>query len=223
MDLFNHNFQIQTTTLTSDIFRICVKWCHIMVPCQIQMDNVSNISCVCYSHCADIVKGYFFSELVIWQNGCIIPLWQLVSVVNSNMTSFKRFESKPVVKIILIYDRLNLWRHRQFITIFYQFLHIRIEIIHGSHMYILFLPQVGLYVSFLPLAYARGKPSWHKGIPVVKAIYTYGFQELFLKYIQHIFAFCANNSDRMCKWIFKVVVFICWIIQVERSLQLFHP
>ena len=39
----------------------------------------------------------------------------------SNMTSFKRFESKPVVKIILIYDRLNLWRHRQFITIFYQF------------------------------------------------------------------------------------------------------
>ena len=29
-------------------------------------------------------------------------------VRNSNMTSFKRFESKPVVKIILIYDRLNL-------------------------------------------------------------------------------------------------------------------
>jgi hypothetical protein len=77
----------------------------------------------------------------------------------SNMTSFKRFESKPVVKIILIYDRLNLWRHRQFISIFYQFLHIRIEIIHGSHMYILFLPRVGLYGSFLPLADARGKTS----------------------------------------------------------------
>ena len=97
------------------------------------------------------------------------------------MTSFKRFESKPVVKIILIYDRLNLWRHRQFITIFYRFLHIRIEIIHGSHMYILFLPRVGLYVSFLPLANARGKTSWHKGLPVVKTIYTYGFHELFLK------------------------------------------
>ena len=70
-------------------------------------------------------------------------------------------ESKPVVKIILIYDRLNLWRHRQFITIFYQFLHIRIEIIHGSHiyMYILFLPRVDLYVSFLPLANARDKTS----------------------------------------------------------------
>ena len=77
----------------------------------------------------------------------------------SNMTSFKRFESKPVVKKILIYDQLNLLRHRQFITIFYQSLHIRIEIIHGSHMYILFLPQVGLYVSFLPLANALGKTS----------------------------------------------------------------
>ena len=100
---------------------------------------------------------------------------------NSNMTSFKRFESKPVVKVILIYDRLNLWRHQQFITIFYQFLHIGIGIIHGSHMYILFLPRVGLYVSFLPLANARGKTLWHKGLPVVKTIYTYGFHELFLK------------------------------------------
>jgi hypothetical protein len=40
-------------------------------------------------------------------------------------------------------------------------------------MYILFLPQVGLYISFLPLANA-------KGLPVVKTIYTYGFHELFL-------------------------------------------
>ena len=101
---------------------------------------------------------------------------------NSNMTFFKRFESKPVVKIIYTYTHCNLWRHRQFITIFYQFLHIRIEIIHGSHMYILFLPRVDLYVSFLPLVYARGKTSWHKGLLVVKTIYTctYGFHELFL-------------------------------------------
>jgi hypothetical protein len=56
--------------------------------------------------------------------------------------------------IIYTYTHCNLWRHQQFITIFYQFLHIRIEIIHGSHMYILFLPRIGLYVSFLPLAYA---------------------------------------------------------------------
>jgi hypothetical protein len=47
----------------------------------------------------------------------------------------------------------------EFITIFYQFLHIRIEIIYGSHMYIFFLPRVSLYVSFLPLANARGKTS----------------------------------------------------------------
>jgi hypothetical protein len=31
-----------------------------------------------------------------------------VEVPYSNMTSFKRFESKPVVKIIFIYNRLNL-------------------------------------------------------------------------------------------------------------------
>jgi hypothetical protein len=99
------------------------------------------------------------------------------------MTSFKRFETKPMVKIIYTYTHCNLWLHRQFITIFYQFLHIRIEIIHGSHMYILFLQRVCLYVSFLPLAYARGKTSWHKGLPVVKTIYTYGFHELFLKLI----------------------------------------
>jgi hypothetical protein len=49
-------------------------------------------------------------------------------------------------------------------------------------MYILFLPRVGLYVSFLPLANARGKTSWHKGLPMVKTIYTYGFHELFLNY-----------------------------------------
>jgi hypothetical protein len=75
----------------------------------------------------------------------------------SNMTSFKRFETKPVVKIIYTYTHCDLWRHRQFISIFYQFLHIRIEIIHGSHMHMLFLPRVGLYVNFVPLAYARGK------------------------------------------------------------------
>ena len=109
------------------------------------------------------------------------PYFFKKNIVNSNMTSFKRFESKPVVKLILIYDRLNLWRHRQFITIFYQFLHIRIEIIHGSHTYILFLPRVGLYVSFLPLVTAWGKTSWHRDLPVVKTIYTYGFHELFLK------------------------------------------
>jgi hypothetical protein len=45
----------------------------------------------------------------------------------------------------------------------------------------LFGLRVGLYVSFLPLADARVKTSWHKGLLVVKTIYTYGFHELFLK------------------------------------------
>ena len=40
-------------------------------------------------------------------------------------------------------------------------------------MYILFLQGVGLYVSFLPLADAQGKTLWHKGLPMVKTIYTY--------------------------------------------------
>jgi hypothetical protein len=47
-------------------------------------------------------------------------------------------------------------------------------------MYILLLQRVCLYVRFLLLAYARGKTSCHKGLPVVKTIYTYGFRELFL-------------------------------------------
>jgi hypothetical protein len=41
-------------------------------------------------------------------------------------------------------------------------------------MYILFLPRVGLYVSFLV------KLRDIKALPVVKTIYTYGFHELFL-------------------------------------------
>ena len=117
------------------------------------------------------------------------------------MTSFKRFESKPVVKIIYTYTHCNLWRHQQFITIFYQFLHIKIEIIHGNHMYILFLPRIGLYVSFLLLAFARGKTSWHKGLPVVKTIYTYGFHELFLNFTSHFRPLqCVPTVHDQCEW-----------------------
>ena len=103
---------------------------------------------------------------------CLFRTGLIFTILYSNMTSFKRFESKPVVKIIYTYTHCNLWRYRQFIMIFYQFLHNRIKIIHGSHMYILFLPQVDLYVSFLPFANAWGKTSWHKGLPMVKTIYT---------------------------------------------------
>ena len=63
---------------------------------------------------------------------------------------------------------------------FYQLLHIRIGIIHGSHIVF----TTGLDSKRLKdviLANARGKTSWHKGLPVVKTIYSYGFHELFLK------------------------------------------
>jgi hypothetical protein len=69
-------------------------------------------------------------------------------------------DSKRLKDVILEYV---LYMNFRFIIlvllVIFQFLHIRIEIIHGSHMYILFLPQVGFYVSFLPLANARGKTS----------------------------------------------------------------
>jgi hypothetical protein len=53
-------------------------------------------------------------------------------------------------------------------------------------MYILFLPRVGLYVSILSLAYAQGKTSLHKGLPVVKTIYTMASMNYFLSiYITH--------------------------------------
>jgi hypothetical protein len=38
-------------------------------------------------------------------------------------------------------------------------------------MYILFLPRIGLYISFLPLANARGKTSLNKGLPVASMNY----------------------------------------------------
>ena len=133
---------------------------------QVKTLCITIVSCLLLTWTVNLFD-YDFSNDTKKSGICIKPSVLYIKN-NSNVTSFKCFESKPVVKKILICDRLNLWRHRQFITIFYQFLHIRIEIIHGSHMYILFLPRVGLYVSFLTLASVRGKISWHKGLLVVK-------------------------------------------------------
>ena len=55
---------------------------------------------------------------------CFTVLSYMASYTLSNMTSFKRFESKPVVKIIYIYTHCNLWRHRLSLT--------RTNIIHMS-------------------------------------------------------------------------------------------
>jgi hypothetical protein len=46
-------------------------------------------------------------------------------------------------------------------------------------MYILFLPRVGLYATKFYPERKRGVKNWHKGLRVVKTIYTYGFHELF--------------------------------------------
>jgi hypothetical protein len=46
-------------------------------------------------------------------------------------------------------------------------------------MYVLFLPRVGLYVTKFYPERKRVVKSWHKGLPVVKTIYTYDFHELF--------------------------------------------
>jgi hypothetical protein len=61
------------------------------------------------------------------------------------------------------------------IAAFDHFLHIRIEIIHGSNMYIfVFTTGRPLCQRFTPRL-RSGKTSWHKRLPVVKTIYTYGF------------------------------------------------
>jgi hypothetical protein len=71
-------------------------------------------------------------------------------------------------------------------------------------MYILFLPRVGLYVSFLPLVNARGKTSWHKGLPVVKTIYTYGFHELFIKQFISVVVMEYTNEQLLIKTFCKL-------------------
>jgi len=88
----------------------------------------------------------------------------------SNMTSFKRFGSKPVVKYayIGISDRQ---RHNLFWLFKYRICPIRIEIIHGELNIYGFYHGLALYADILPLAIARGKIFGIKGKPVVNSIY----------------------------------------------------
>jgi hypothetical protein len=132
----------------SDIFKILgKKSSEVAIYSQTRRNGHFCIMVTCSQRSLSCSPGAFY--YIFWFDIAVIcSMRSAVTIYNSNMTSFKRFESIPVVKIILIYDRLNLWRHRQFIAIFYQFLHIRIEIIHGSHMYILFLPRVAFMSAF---------------------------------------------------------------------------
>jgi hypothetical protein len=70
-----------------------------------------------------------------------------------------------------------------YFTVYFKFSHILcfwFFFSPHSHMYILFLLRVGLYVTKFYPEYQQGVKSWHKGLPVVKTIYTYGFQLSFL-------------------------------------------
>ena len=52
-----------------------------------------------------------------------------------------------------------------------------------------------LYVSFLPLANARGKTR-DINVPVVKTIHTYGFHELFLNQSGNVEIYIFDNTNR---------------------------
>ena len=56
----------------------------------------------------------------------------LLYIINSNMTSFKPFGSKPVVKYAYIGISADRQRHNLFWLFKYRICPIRIEIIHGG-------------------------------------------------------------------------------------------
>ena len=91
-------------------------------------------------------------------------------------------------------------------------------------MYILFLPRVGLYVSFLPLAYALGKTSSHEGLPVVKTIYTYGFHELFLNFtLSQLKYLCKKKKSDIIRLITGKKIFCSYLIFDEKFIALQLP
>jgi len=105
--------------------------------------------------------------------------------IHSNMTSFKRFGSKPVVKYSYIGISADRRRHNLLWLFKYRICPIRIEIIHGGLNIYWFYHGLALYADILPLAIARGKifgikgqPGWTRG---KISIYS-SPHELFLKY-----------------------------------------
>ena len=94
------------------------------------------------------------------------------------MTSFKRFESKPVVKYAYIGISADRQRPNMFWLFKYRICPIRIEIIHGGLNIYWFYHGLALYADILFLAIARGKIFVIKGQPVVKYSSPH---ELFLK------------------------------------------
>ena len=110
---------------------------------------------------------------------------QYVSLYNrySNMTSFKRFGSKPVVIYAYIGISADRQRHNLFWQLYknkYRICPIWIEIIHGGLNIYLFYRRLALYADILPLAIAHGKIFGIKGQPVVKSVYIQAPMNYFL-------------------------------------------
>ena len=73
--------------------------------------------------------------------------------IYSNMTSFKRFGSKPVLKYTYIGISADRQRHNLIWLIKYRICPIRMEIIHGGLNIILILPRVGLLCRYFTPRY----------------------------------------------------------------------
>ena len=106
-----------------------------------------------------------------------------IYIYYSNMTSFKRFGSKPVVKYAYIGISADRQRHNLFWLLYknkYRICPIRIEIIHGGLNIYWFYHGLALYADILSLALARGKIFGIKGQPVVKSVYIQAPMNYFL-------------------------------------------
>jgi hypothetical protein len=99
---------------------------------------------------------------------------------DSNMMSFKRFGSKPVVKYAYIGISADRQRHNLLWLFKYRICFIRIEIIHGGLNIYGFYHGLALYADILPIAIARGRIFGIKGQPVVKSIYIQAPMKYFL-------------------------------------------
>jgi hypothetical protein len=111
--------------------------------------------------------------------------YQYVSSYNrySNMTSFKRFGSKSVVKYAYIGISTDRQCHNLFWQLYknkYRICPIRIEIIHGGLNIYWFYHGLALYADILPFAIAQGKIFGIKGQPVVKSVYIQAPMNYFL-------------------------------------------
>jgi hypothetical protein len=98
--------QLNIFSLIQDIINYVQinKYWSCIVPIAIFINLASNIILLAS------INGFLTSHGLVGAGmNCRVLIYEIPVVINhSNMTSFKRFESKPVVKIILIYDQLNL-------------------------------------------------------------------------------------------------------------------